>query len=855
MSYQASDGDDKATKDEGGEGSRWLSEIERAQEAPAMREWRRRCGVIRENYLYTKSHETKARRYSMLWSNIETLEPAVYSQTPKGVVQRRFRDADPIGREACQVLERGINFQVDLNDFNSGFEQVRHDYLLFARGLARVYYEPVMKEAADDTADEGAELDVSDMLGPDVEAMAGGPGLGFEENLGVPGDDEAEKPHSEGGPVQAPDVIDFEHVKMKYVHSDDFAHSTARIWSEVDWCAFRAYLSKDEWDKRFPKQANAFSADGAAAKTDNPTAQEAQEEKAAVWEIWDKSGDRVLWVSAGVDGVLDKSEPYLKLEGFFPCPEPAYGTRTNDSLAPVPDFIFYQDQCDEIDGLTKRIASLTDSLKLIGFYPGGPQGEGFPEIELAVKPGIENRMIAVKSWAAFVEGGKGGAPIVWLPIEEVMKIIQGCVELRKQLIEDVYQIFGISDIMRGEGEANETAKAQGIKAQFGSMRIRTRQKELSRFCRDMVRLVGEIIATQFQQETLAKMTNVSLPTRQEVEQQFQQAMVEYTNAMQQFQMQAQQAVQSPPMGAPAAPGAVAPGQPSQAPKPPQPPQQPQPGQPVTWDDVLELFKDGVTRRFRLDVEADSTISGDESQERSDRAAFVEAVTNFVKEWAPILQAQPALLPVAKQMLLFLVRGFRGGRELEETLEEAFDKLEEIAGQPKPNVPSPEVQAEQVKLQGIQAKTQAEAQKATLDLQASQADAQAKIAATQSQVQLKQAESAAQMQRDQQAHDLEQARAVTQLQHDRERHGMEMEKHRAESSRAAQAHAQAQHAATMQETRNATKAKADGAAADVKASKSKTGKYDGAAVLEAIHERLSAPRKVIRDQSGKITGVQ
>lgn len=848
MSDQASDGDDKATKDTGGEGSRWLAEIERAQEAPAMREWRRRCGVIRENYLYTKSHETKARRYSMLWSNIETLEPAVYSQTPKGVVQRRFRDADPIGREACQVLERGINFQVDLNDFNSGFEQVRHDYLLFARGLARVYYEPVMKEAADDTADEGAELDVSDMLGPDVEAMAGA-----DDAESTEGAEGIAAPDADA--AKAPDVIDFEHVKMKYVHLDDFAHSTARIWSEVDWCAFRAYLSKDEWDKRFPKQAAAFSADGAAAKTDNPAAQEAQEEKAAVWEIWDKSGNRVLWVSTGVDGVLDESEPYLTLEGFFPCPEPAYGTRTNDSLAPVPDFIFYQDQCDEIDGLTKRIASLTDSLKLVGFYPGGPQGEGFPEIELAVKPGIENRMIAVKSWSAFVEGGKGGAPIVWLPIEEVMKIIQGCVELRKQLIEDVYQIFGISDIMRGEGEANETAKAQGIKAQFGSMRIRTRQKELSRFCRDMVRLVGEIIATQFQQETLAKMTNVSLPTRQEVEQQFQQAMVEYTNAMQQFQMQAQQAVQSPPMGAPAAPGAVAPGQPSQAPKPPQPPQQPQPGQPVTWDDVLELFKDGVTRRFRLDVEADSTISGDESQERSDRAAFVEAVTNFVKEWAPILQAQTALLPVAKQMLLFLVRGFRGGRELEETLEEAFDKLEEIAGQPKPNVPSPEVQAEQVKLQGVQAKTQAEGQKAALDLQASQADAQAKIAATQSQVQLKQAEAAAQMQRDQQAHDLEQARAVTQLAHDRERHGMEMEKHRAESSRAAQAHAQAQHAATMQETRNATKAKADESAGEAKAAKDKGGKDEGSSVLKAIHDRLSEPRKVIRDQSGKITGVQ
>jgi len=785
-----------------GEAAKWLSEIAKAQDTPAMVQWRKRCGVIRENYLYEKSADAKSKRYSMLWSNIETLEPAVYSQAPKAVVQRRFRDADPIGREACLVLERAINFQIDLNKFDGGFKKVRHDYLLYARGQARVYYEPVMKDADDSTADEGAELDVTDVQGPAAEAGGDTDAEGLE-NLGGPDDEGAETPPFGAPAIQTPGVVDFEHVKLRYLHPDDFAHGTARTWEEVPWCSFRGFLSKDEWDKRFPKFKDRFSANGAADRTSNPAAQESQEEKAAVWEVWDKFGDKVLWVSPGLEVVLDSSEPYLKLEDFFPCPEPAYGTLTSDSLAPVPDFVFYQDQCDEIDGLTKRITSLTDSLKLVGFYPAGPHGEGFPEIEKAVKPGIENTMIAVKSWAAFTEGAKSGVPIVWLPVEMVMTIIEGCVTLRKQLIEDVYQIFGISDIMRGEGEANETAKAQGIKAQFGSMRIRTRQEELARFCRDIARLVGQIVATQFQQATLAKMTNVSLPTRQEVEAKFQQAMVEYQTAMQQFQAQQMAAVQAPGSPVPTQGGPS----PAPVPKPPQPPQQPQPGQPVTWDDVLELFKDGVTRRFRLDVEADSTVSGDETQERADRAQFVEAVTNFVKEWAPILQAQPALLPVAKQMLLFLVRGFRGGRELEETLEEAFDKLEDIAGQPKPDVTPPEVQAEQVKLQGIQAKTQAEGQKAALDLQGAQADAQAKVAATQAQVQLKQAESQAQMERDATSHQLETSRLMTQMQHDRERHAMEREKHQAEMSRAEQSHKHA-----MEASAAAAKAKASAPAA-------------------------------------------
>ena len=51
-------------------------------------------------------------------------------------------------------------------------------------------------------------------------------------------------------------------------------------------------------------------------------------------------------------------------------------------------------------------------------------------------------------WAAFSDGAKGGAPIVWLPVDQVGEILKGCVELRKQLIDDVYQLTGISDIIR-----------------------------------------------------------------------------------------------------------------------------------------------------------------------------------------------------------------------------------------------------------------------------------------------------------------------------------------------------------------------------------------------------------------------
>jgi hypothetical protein len=320
----------------------------------------------------------------------------------------------------------------------------------------------------------------------------------------------------------------------------------------VNWVAFRCFMTRDELCERFEEEiAQAIPLDAGPDRPndDRMINSGTPDDKATIWEIWDKAKNRVLWIAKGYKDVLEEGEPYLKLEGFYPCPRPAYGTLTNDSLEPVPDYVFYKDQCDEIDTLTARIASLSESLKLVWFYPAGPAGEGSPEVERAVMPGFENKMIAVKSWAIFTSGANGGLPIVFLPVEQVGKILEGCVKLRQQLIEDVYQIYGLSDIMRGDGNAQETATAQQIKAQYGSVRIRERQNELARFCRDICRIIGEVLASQFNQDTLLKMANMKLPTQAELDQ---QAIEQQIAAMQQqAAMQAQQQqMQHTPMGMP-----------------------------------------------------------------------------------------------------------------------------------------------------------------------------------------------------------------------------------------------------------------------------------------------------------------
>jgi hypothetical protein len=142
------------------------------------------------------------------------------------------------------------------------------------------------------------------------------------------------------------------------------------------------------------------------------------------------------------------------------------------------------------------------------------------------------------------------------------------------------------------------------------------------------------------------------------------------------------------------------------------------------EDVFGLLKNNLLRRFKIDIETDSTIAGDESQEKQDRTTFIESLTKFMEAWGPMTMQKPELAPLAGQVLLFGVRAFRVGRELEEVIEETVDKLSQPS--PVPQQPDPKVQAEQIKLQGAQMKTQAEVQKSQVDAQTGQQEAAAKL---------------------------------------------------------------------------------------------------------------------------------
>jgi hypothetical protein len=596
------------------------------------------------------------RRFAVLWSNVQTLQPAIYAKQPKPMVDRRYRDEDPVGKVASDVLERALGFSLDQYDFDGRLKLCVLDYLLPGRGQVWVRYIPHMEKI---NAEQDPEL----------------------------GEGEEDADRSEVGEVG--EKVVYEEVQCDHVAWKDFLTNPAREWAEVRWVARRVYMTKAELTERFGKdKANLVPISTTSTGSDTATdAQKQANQTGEVYEIWDKPSKRAFWVAKGyTGGVLDERDDPLGLREFFPCPNPLNATTANDSTIPVADYVQYQDQAEELDDLTARIGKLQDALRMVGVYAG----EANRELQLVFSPGNENKLIPIDTYDLWKEKGGVKGLIEWVPVDMVIQVLKGCYEARAQILNDIYQITGLSDIIRGESNPNETATAQRLKGQWGSLRVRDRQRDLQRFARDAIRLKAEIIAEHFGIETLKVMTNVKLLTQAE-KQQIEQIMPLIQQAEQQ--------------GLPVPPG-LAP-----------PPEMLELMNQPTWEEVQALLKDDALRSFRIDVETDSTVEPDENAAKAAFTEFTAAIVGLMQAAATIVPTAPYTAPLFAEILKQGARTFNVSRQMEDVIDKVFETAgaQPPAQPPGPPAPDPNiVQAEQIKGQTAQMEAQAEQQRTQVD---------------------------------------------------------------------------------------------------------------------------------------------
>ena len=564
-----------------------------------------------ENRGYTTNNTS---RFNVLWSNVQTITPAVFSRLPKPEVTRRFRDNDPVGRVASMILQRGLEFEVEhYPDYRAAMKNCVQDRFLGGRGLAWVRYEPHFG-----TPDDGVQI---------------------TEDA-----DEAQDPETE--------TVEYECCPVDYVHWREFGHKVARTWEEVTSVWRKVYLGRPALIERFGEEVGKkIPLDTSPEENKQLSKADEGENQALIYEIWDKETNKAYWLSKSMGKILDERDDPLGLENFFPCPRPLFATLTSDSLVPVPDFSLYQDQARELDTLADRIDGLINALKVRGVYDAS-----VPELARLFTEGENNSLLPVKNWSAFSEkqGLRGAIDLVEiLPIAQALDYAYKAMEQVKQ---QIYDITGISDIIRGQTNANETATAQEIKGQYASLRLKSMQNEVSEFAQELIQIKAQIMCNHFSPETLAQIACV--------------------------------------------------GQFSEADK-------------ALIPAALQMLTQGATSEFRIEVAVDSMVQADEDQDKKDRMEFLTAAGGFIEKAGQAVVQEPKLTPLIMDMLKFGITAFKVGRTMEGEFDKVADEMKAQAAQPKQEKPDPEMIKIQAQQQESQGKMQLEGAKLQQEAQASQ----------------------------------------------------------------------------------------------------------------------------------------
>jgi hypothetical protein len=664
---------------------RYWREIERYNKASS--EWSEEGENIIKVYM-DEERSRSTRRFALLWANTETLKPAVYTKTPTVQCTRRYRDRDLVARTAAELMERATNTTFELYGVDEIFRMVRDDRLLPGRGTAWVRYDAVIDQIEETV-------------------------MVFDEAKGI----EIEQ-------TETREKLRSEKACVDYVHWQDFGHNVARTWSDV-WLVWRwVYKTQDEVADRFGGKVAAqltYNAKAPAGDGSRPgSGPEDSDEFCRICEIWDRQRGLTSWMAEGQQEFLESGAPPINFSNFFPCPEPVYATKTSKSLIPKPDYCYYRDQAKEINDLTDKIGRLTEWLIVKGFIPGGPSTVSDPLEEAIRDKGNRELFVQVDSMTEWTEKGGTSKLIDWLPLQPIIAAIQASISARAQLIQDVFQITGIADVLRGQSDPDETLGAVELRAQTGSRRLRNTKDDIARFCRDIARLTAEVIAENFSPQSIAEITGF----RYEPPQPQMPMPANMTNVAMFPGVPAPMQQQMQPMMA----GMGHNGGPAMQ-------QDDEPG--LTFDDrVMELLRSDRMRGFRVDVETDSTVQADENAERRSRTEFVDAAGAYLERAVKIVQTAPSLAKTAGELLMFAARGYRAGRNLEETLERDFNalvrQLEQAASAPPREDPVVQVAKVQVagEIENNRVKAKLEAQKqqtdAALEVRKQDLDAQIEI---------------------------------------------------------------------------------------------------------------------------------
>jgi hypothetical protein len=557
--------------------------------------------------------------YNLFYSNVETKRPLLYSKLPTLDIRRRYRDRDRISKLSSELLERVCNYFLDNYNYDIVFKKTVLDKEITGRGVARMVFDAgfIEKKITND--------------------------LGEEE-------------------VIEDEDINLKKISIEFVPYDRLLVEPVKRWEDVSWIAFMHQLSKSEMKSLIGEKAEKLSYPETVLKgieEDVETGSQEKEEvnvlnsRITVYEIWDKeSREIILFAPNEQNPILKQSKDNYNLKNFFPIPRPLGLLSNNTSIIPIPNFRQYKIQYLELQEVEDRIRCLVNQAKACGMY---------------------NDKVTSTDAKNMLNGNDGVlAPVTFAPnlditklfyfkdITSIVNAINTLLVQKAQIINDIREITGLSDIVRGTTQASETATAQKIKGDFAISRLQLEQQEIEFYVRDTLKLMTELIAEHYSAKELSRIGGLNVINIKEVTQNTQEKADQQDLDQEQTQQLIQQTVAGIKKELSATFSATN----------------------IELEAIDKLIKNDRLRDFNIDIETESTIKFDNDIEKSQRIELLNTLSAAIQQLVPLKQAGMLTDSAIQELLGFIIRPFKVGRNLEEALLEKQDTSARDAKQMK-----------------------------------------------------------------------------------------------------------------------------------------------------------------------------
>lgn len=391
------------------------------------------------------------------------------------------------------------------------------------------------------------------------------------------------------------DVISGETVETVYIDPVDFIADSEKvgIWENCTWVARAIDMTKQEVVDQFGQKFADFIEDG----------KDEGDKNTKVYEIWDKTSKSVIYFCKDFHKLLKVVE-MPNLASDFPLPKPIFTTLTNDSLIPVPDYTQIRMMLKELDGVNERMRLTMQALKVSGCYDNS-----FPELANILDKDVT--LVSVSDFDRLKDAGGIAGIIDFVPVQQYIETLATLATQRQDIIGQIYEITGVSDIMRGNSDPNETATAVTKKTNFGTLRNQDRQNDMQRFITDLLKIKAEMICELFQDETLMQFAG---------------------------------------------------------------------NNPQVAAQAIAMLRQDKTRNLIVGIETDTTFNEDNTQASTLEA--VRIVNDMVTQAFQFVSAQPALLPLYKQMIQSVITTLPNTRQFEPVVDEVFSRIAQELAQPE-----------------------------------------------------------------------------------------------------------------------------------------------------------------------------